>query len=118
MSMEMYSTNPTIMGGGLIAATAWLAGGAPSPDAPTDVWPYVTVGLGLLLLGVALAVTGSVGLSGMLRFCSVLGALACAYAGWRFWPSAYFPLAVTCAVAAAVLILWGWGHAWRLDRSP
>ena len=117
MSSELYSTNPTIVGGGLIVATACIVGGAAAPDVEYSVWPYVTVGFGLLFFGMALSITGSVGLSGMLRICSTVGALACGYAGWRFWPSAYFPLAITCAVAVPVLILWGWGHAWWLDRS-
>ena len=71
MSADMYSTNPTIVGGGLIAATAGIAGGTALPDAPTMIWPYVTVGLGFLFLGMAVGITGSMrSLTGLLRFCS------------------------------------------------
>ena len=76
MSSELYSTNPTIVGGGLIVATACIVGGAAAPDVEYSVWPYVTVGFGLLFFGMALSITGSVGLSGMLRICSTVGALA------------------------------------------
>lgn len=118
MSADMYSTNPTLMGSALIAAAPFAERFTDSASTETAT-VYGLVGAGIFLVCIALAITGSVGNMGaMMRFCSTVGALACAFAAWRFWPSAAFhPVSVGCLVAAAVLLLWGWGQPWWAGRA-
>jgi hypothetical protein len=118
MSADMYSTNPTLFGSALIAGAPIYLHYVPAAEAES-VGFYAVVGVGILLVCVALAITGSQGgMGAMMRFCSTVGALACAFAAWRLWPLPYyFPLAMTCAAAAPVLLLWGWGQAWRAERA-
>jgi len=119
MSADMYSTNPTLFGSALIAGTPIYLNYVPAAEAESMGF-YASIGVGILLVCVALAITGSQGgMGAMMRFCSTVGALACAFAAWRLWPLPYyFPLAMTCAAAAPVLLLWGWGQAWWTGRTP
>ena len=118
MSADMYSTNPTVFGSALIVAAPFaerfMAAGATETSAP-----YWMVGVGVLLVCLALGITGGVGgMAGTMRVCSTTGALACAFAAWRFWPPDIdHSLAVICAAAAAALLLWGWGQPWLADRA-
>src|SRR5690348_9980043 len=70
MSSEMYSTNPSFIGGAAIVAAGWMASRPLAPGASTGVAPYFLVGFGYLCYVLALSTTADVGLSGVLRFCA------------------------------------------------
>jgi len=118
MSADMYSTNPTLMGSALIAAAPFAERFTDSASTETAA-VYGLVGTGIVLVCIALAITGGIGnMSGLMRFCSTVGALACSFAAWRLWPSdAHHAVAVGCVIAAAALLLWGWGQPWWAGRA-
>lgn len=118
MSADMYSTNPTIFGSLLIVVAPFAERFTDAASADTAA-AYYMVGAGLVLLSIALGVTGSIGgMGAVMRFCSTTGALACIFAAWRFWPPGNYPLlAYICAGASVVLLLWGWGQAGWAGRG-
>jgi hypothetical protein len=106
MAVEMYSTNPSLFGGGAILAASWFAS---RPGFPASaVWPYVLVAFGYLFFVMALSTTASVGLDGLLKVCAVMGALPSGLSAWWLWRTPFFPLAIVCVVGGSVVLSWGW----------
>jgi hypothetical protein len=117
MSAEMYSTNPSLFGGAAIVAAGWMASRPLAPGASTGIAPYVLVGFGYLLYVMALTTTASVGLSGLLRVCAVMGGLASGIAAWLAWRSPYGPLKWTCVAGGVIVLAWGFVSAARIERN-
>src|SRR5712671_2308676 len=106
MSAEMYSTNPSMFGGGAILAAGWFAS-RPAHN-PSSIWPYVVVGIAYLLFAFALSTTASVGLDGFLKVCGVMGAVPSALSAWWLWRTPHFPLAIVCLVGGTGVFAWAW----------
>jgi hypothetical protein len=114
LSAEIYSTNPSLIGGGAIVAAGWF--GSRPTDNPSAVWPYAVVGFGYLLYAFALSTSASVGVDDRLELCGLIGAVSFAISAFLFWRSPHFRLAIVCLAGGTVVFAWAWIAAARIRR--
>ena len=117
MAAEMYSTNPSMFGGGIIVGTAWWA--SRHPDG-SPAWPYAGIVAGYLLYLMALRLTANMGVPDLLRVCGIMGAASSGIAAWLLWKTR-LPLSIAYIAGGAIVFLWAWIAARlevRRDRPP
>ena len=117
MSAEMYSTNPSLFGGAALVTAGWMAGRTLEPGATPGIAPYVLAGFGYLCYVLALPTTASVGLSGLLKVCTVMGGLASAIAAGLAWKGPYLVLMWHFVVGGTIVFAWGWISAVLIARK-
>lgn len=108
MAVEMYSINPSLFGGAALVTAGWMAGRTLEPGATPGIAPYVLAGFGYLCYLMALPTTASVGLSGILRVCAVMGGLASAIAAGLAWKGPYLVLKGIFVAGGTIVFAWGW----------
>lgn len=109
----MYSTNPSLFGGGAIVLSGWLAG---RPGATSSVASWSLLVFGYLCYALALPTTAGVGLPGTVRVCAVIGGLASAIGAGLAWSGPFVVLKWTCVVGGGVVFASGWITAAVLER--
>ena len=117
MSAEMYSTNPSLFGGAALVSAGWMAGRSLEPGATPGIAPYVLAGFGYLCYVLALPTTASVGLSGLLKLCTVMGGLASAIAAGLAWKGPYLVLKGIFVTGGTIVFASGWISAVVMARK-
>ena len=117
MSAELYSTNPSLVGGLLIVGGASMATRPELAHQPAATWPWIVIALGYLSFAVALHLTRQNGLADLMMICAGISVVPSALAAYWLWPTAYHLLAVICLAAIPALVLWAVIGAWTITRA-